>query len=379
MSGENVNHHPSRLKKSTILMIPSYAKSVEETNPYQGLLSQGLESEGVKVKHWSYCQGKLPICKAAIAKNRFVDIVHIHWIYLFLEGENKLLFMISCIKFLADVFITRLAGLKIVWTVHNSISHDSKFPSLELWTRQQFVKLVDRVICLNKMTLETIAKEYRFNPAKAVVIPHGHYRDVYHPSVELTEARKELGLPESGRLYLNLGLLRPYKGIENLLQVWRENQDIFAGDILLIAGKPSDESYAEKLQQLAEGIEGIFIYPQFVENSKLHLYFSAANVVVLPFKKILNSGSFILAMSFGKPVIAPRLGGLLEVAGDADELLYDSEDEVGLQKAMQKSSEIDLEQLSKLVEKACDRLDWNLIAQQTLGVYNLAIRREGQI
>ena len=136
-----------------------------------------------------------------------------------------------------------------------------------------------------------------------------------------------------------------------------------------VFGKPWDESYAEKLQDLAAGMVGVIIYPQFVENSKLHLYFSAANVVVLPFNKILNSGSLILAMSFGKPVIAPRLGGLWEVVGNGDDLLYNPKDEAGLLKAMQKSTEVDLDRLSQLVTKACDRLDWSLIGQQTVEVY----------
>ena len=355
-------------QKIQVLMVPSDC-SKDSMNPYQTLLSQSLIAQETIVENWPYYEGKFPIYKAAVARKKFFNVVHIHWIYFYLSGKNKSLYFISCLGFLLDVLVTKWSGLKIVWTVHNSISHDSQFPRLELWTRRQLVKLVDRVICLNKMTLEMIADEYQFIPAKAVVIPHGHYRDVYQKPIDLIEARKELSLPETGRLYLNLGLLRPYKGIESLLQVWGENQDIFAGDTLLIAGKPWDETYAKKLQELAEGMERVMIYPQFVEQNKLHLYFSAANVVVLPFKKILNSGSLILAMSFGKPFIAPRLGGLIEVVGDADRLLYDPEDDAGLLKAMRKSTQVDLQQLSQLVVKECDRLDWDSIAQKTVDVY----------
>lgn len=370
MSGKTIDHSSANPKKLSVLMIPSWAKSSADPNPYQWLLSQGLESQEVTVKHWSDCRKKiLPICEAVLLRNKHINIVHIHWIHEFISQRNKLFFIISSIRFLADVLIIRLTGLKIVWTVHNMVSHDSKFVDLELWTRRQFVKLVDKIICLNQITLETITNEYKFDPDKAVVIPHGHYRDVYEPLIELNEARKELGLSQSGRLYLNFGLLRPYKGIEDLLQVWQKNQDIFTGDTLLIVGKPLDKSYAEKLQKLATEINGVIIKPHFIKNNKLHLYFSAANVVVLPFKKILNSGSLILAMSFGKPVIAPRLGGLLEAVGDGDELFYNLEDEMGISKAMQKTTKVDLDELSKLIKKACDRLDWNVIAQQTLKVY----------
>ncbi|NEQ39105.1 MAG: glycosyltransferase family 4 protein [Okeania sp. SIO3I5] len=355
-----------------ILMIPSDCRPKNILNPYQLLLTGSLEALGVYVDNWPYCQGKLPVYKAAVARKKSFDVVHVHWIYSFFRDDHQWLYLLSSLGFILDICICRITGLKIVWTVHNSISHDSKFPGLELWTRRQFVKLVDRIICLNQMTLETIAQEYKFNPAKAIAIPHGHYRDVYQKPVDSAEAKKELNLPESGKVYLNLGLLRPYKGIENLLQVWQDNQDIFAGNTLLIVGKPWNEDYAQKLQDLSAGIDGVIIYPEFVDNNKLHLYFSAANVVILPLKKILNSGSLILAMSFGKPVIAPRLGGIVEVLREANDLLYDPEDKEGLLKAMQKSTEIDLDELSRLVIKACDRLDWDLIGQQTMEVYSLA-------
>ncbi len=355
-------------------MVPSDC-SPTGVNPYQILLSQALVAQGISLDNWPYYEGRFPIFRAAIARKKSFDVIHLQWIYCYLVGQNKYQYFFSCIRLILDIWIARLAGLKIVWTVHDYISHDSKFPGLDLWVRRQLVKLVDRVISLNQNNLETIANNYKFNPSKATVTLHGHYRDFYQSPVELREARKELGLPESGILYLNFGVLRPYKGIENLLQVWRENQDFFADDTLLIVGKPVDDSYVEKLKKLAKETRGVIIYSEFIENSKLHLYYSAANVVVSPFKKILNSGSFILAMSFGKPVIAPSFSGLLEMAGDAGKLLYDPDDEKGLLKAMQKSKQIDLDELSQLVVKACDRLDWNLIGQQTVAVYQSVTRK----
>jgi len=355
-------------------MIPSLVKSSDTPNPYQKLLSEGLESQKVQVKHWSDCRkGLLPIFQAALLKNKSINIIHIHWVHPFISQRNRLFFILSSIRFLVDVLSLRLAGKKIVWTVHNLTSHDSRFLEWELWVRRQLVRLVDKIICLNKITLESIIKEYQFNPAKAVVIPHGHYRGVYHSPIELNQARKLLNLPESGLLYLNFGLLRPYKGIENLLQVWKENEDSFAGDTLLIVGRALNEDYVKNLKDLSREVNGVVIVPKFVKNSELHLYFSAANIVVLPFKKILNSGSLILAMSFGKPVIAPRLGGLLEAVGEGDKLFYDPEDDLGLQKAMQNSRSVNLDHLSELITNACDRLDWESISQKTFRVYQMLV------
>lgn len=350
-----------------ILMLPDYRRD----NPYQSLLVKALESKGVQVDFWYDYVVTFPIFHASVRGKTAYKIVHLHWINSYLKDKKGQPNLLCYIKFIIDIIITRLAGVKIVWTIHNHISHDSKYPRLELWVRKILAKLVNRIILHNKSTLELIAKEYGFNLAKAEVIPHGHYREIYSPLIDQIEARRELGLPLSGRIYLNQGLLRPYKGIERLLEIWSSNA-AFNGDTLLIVGKPLDKAYGLKLKHLTERMKGVILHPEFVEDNKIYLFFSAADVVVLPFKKILTSGSLILAMSYSKPIVAPRLGGIGETLGKADSLLYDPEDDRGLLQALQKSTQVDIGELSKLTQEACDRLDWNLVAEKTLQVYQAA-------
>lgn len=360
------NIDEEKTAKLNILMLPSF-----EENPYQTMLGQELKLKGVGVNYWSYSHGKLPIFKAAIAqkKKTGLDLIHLHWIHTYLEGEDTINYSWLCFKFLLDIIITRLYGIKIVWTVHNQLSHNAQFPKLELWTRQILAKLVNRLIFMSKSSLESTVHKYKFSSKKAAIIPHGNYRKSYGPLVDKLAARQELNLPLTGEIYLNLGLLKPYKGVEKLLETWQENRNIFKDDILLIAGKPYEEAYGEELIKMASEIEGVILYPEFVEDSKINLYFSAADVAVFPFKKILNSGSLVLAMSYGKPIIAPRLGGIAEVLEEADSLLYDPEDELGLINAWKKSTQVDLDELSKVVVEVCDRLDWDKIAEKTLDVY----------
>ena len=81
---------------------------------------------------------------------------------------------------------------------------------------------------------------------------------------------------------------------------------------------------ATYLRQVQEAIqtEGIYLYNRFVADDELQVFFNAADVMVLPFERIENSGSAILAMGFAKPIIAPARGVLTKRLFQQPELLY---------------------------------------------------------
>ena len=352
-----------------ILMMPDYRYD----NPYQTLLSMALETENVKVHFPSGYRRVFPIFRAIRAYSGSIKVLHLHWLDPYLKGDNSFIKFFYCFKFLLDISLTRWTGVKIVWTIHNAISHNSKFPRIELWTGRMLVTIVDRVIVHHQVAINEIVRLYKLDPTKIAVIPHGHYREIYPQAIAKTEARQQLSLPESDKIYLNFGMLKPYKGIERLLQLWQNYQDIFRGNSLLVAGQAVDQDYGQMLTKQASKTENVILHNKFVEDEQIHLYFSAADVVVLPFERILTSGSLILAMSYGKPVIAPRLGSIPETLGAADWLLYDPEDERGLLHAIKDSTQADLNLLEQLVNESCDRLDWSAIAQKTRQIYQLAI------
>ena len=342
-----------------------------QANPYQTLLAQSLEKQGAKVCFPQGYRRGFPLFREAVLAQQRYDLLHLHWILPYVKGKRRLVKGFYAVKFLLDIMLIKLFGVKVVWTIHNQVNHESSFPKLELWLRRNVAKLADRIILHNRSTLETIAQEYQFSPQKATVVLHGHYRDVYKPPIDPFLARKELGLPLNGQIFLNLGLLRPYKGIEALLDVWLSHQEMFAGHTLLIVGKAS-EVYAATLRQKINDPEAtnIILIPEFIEDDRIHLFFSAASAVVLPYQNILNSGSLILAMSYGLPIIAPKLGSIPEYLDSAGELLYEPNDDLGLLNSMKTSLKIVHHQLTRSVVEDCDRLDWKKIAKRTLNVYN---------
>lgn len=360
--------HSQAHTNKKILMMPDY----RQDNPYQSLLAQALRSQFCQVLFPQGYRRIFPIYRAV--QDRRAEILHLHWITPYLKGETWLMRLVYSCKLLLDLWLIHRRGIKIVWTVHNHLAHNCQFPRLELLLRQQLANLADQIIVHNHSSMNYLYRSWNLDQekyrAKFTIIPHGHYRHLYQPAVEQAVARKQLNLPGDGYIYLNLGMIRPYKGIENLLQVWQLNQNIFPNHNLLIVGKPLEEVYGAKISALVEQNSKVIFRPDYIPSEQMHLYFSAADVVVLPFKSILTSGSLILAMSFKKPIIAPRQGGIPETLLSADSLLYDSSDREGLLNSLKSSTQIDLEQLSHQVGRASDRLDWDKIAEATAKLYS---------
>jgi beta-1,4-mannosyltransferase len=348
-----------------VLMMPDYRAD----NPYQALLERALQNLGAKVSFPIGYRRILPLYRAVTDQIDKVDIIHLHWLGPYLKGNSRLSRWFYAVKLLIDIYILQMSGVKVIWTVHNLISHDTKHAYLELWVRRRLAKTVNQLIVHNHSSKEAVVKLYRAADASVSVIPIGDYKDVYSPPIDAMEARKRLGFPTTGNIYLWQGILRPYKGVESLLNIWSAHEEILAGHTLVIAGQAFDTTYGESISQIAALIPGVHLQLKFIEDDRMHLFFSAATVVVLPFTQILTSSSLVLAMSYAKPVIAPRLGGIPETLEDADWLLYDPHDEQGLLHALKNSMDIDLQALGQVVSQMCDRMGWDEIASKTYQLY----------
>ena len=360
------------MSKLRVLMMPDYRAD----NPYQRLLAEGLERCDVEVHFPAGYRRGLPLWRAWRAVPG-ASVLHLHWINPYLRGNNALTQAAYCLRLLVDIALLRLSGVGVVWTIHNRISHEAQWPRLERWVQRRLARQANEVIIHARANVAELTQDLRLRPDRINVIPHGHYRRAYSPAVDRTVARESLGLPSTGKVYLYFGMLRPYKGIEKLIAEWQSTARP-AGDTLVIAGKPLDGKYLKRIVEAASPSPGIRILSGFVPTDQVHLYFSAADVVVLPFTTILTSGSLLLAMTYGKPVIAPRFGAIAEMIGEADDLLYDPEDPKGLQTALERSGNQPLGSLAAKTEKMCDRLDWELLAEMTRKAYEQTLQGRNQ-
>ena len=363
MENDRLSTLQGRGELKKVLMMPDYRKD----NPYQTLLADSLKAQGVEVVFPQGYKRAFPIYRAVRAAS--AEVLHLHWLSPYLKGKNFIKIFFYSLKFLVDIALVKFSGKRIVWTVHNFVSHDTAFERLEEWVQARMIPLVDQMIFHSEYAKSCFENKYRGVKKKSTVIPHGHYRSVYGPAMNSREARKQLALPETGLIFLHLGLLKPYKGIEELIGAWKDNGELFKGHHLVIAGKAWDETYQKRLADMTRGVERLLFFPHFVEDKKIALYMSATDVVVLPFRQILTSGSLILAMSYAKPVIVPRIAGIVETLGDADELVYPWDDDLGLKNSFIKSIEANLGELSSKVKTMCNRLDWDPIGRQTKRAY----------
>ena len=119
---------------------------------------------------------------------------------------------------------------------------------------------------------------------------------------------------------LYLGLIKPYKGVLELIEAFKQTP--LNNSVLIIAGWSLDSNYWTQVKNAGEH-QGITFREGFIPDDDLQYYYNAADLVVLPFKRIENSGSAIMAMGFKKPVVAPREGVLKNRLAQQDALLYE--------------------------------------------------------
>jgi len=160
-----------------------------------------------------------------------------------------------------------------------------------------------------------IEKRYRIEPQKIHVIPHGLY-DHYGKAIDNKRAKEILSIKEDF-IILSFGLIRKYKGIPYLIRAFEQlPENIVSKSRLLIVGEIW-EGREELLGQIKSSIyaEKITLVDKYVPDDVVPVYFSAANIVVLPYTRASQSGIAHIAMTFEKTIIVSEVGGLKESMG----------------------------------------------------------------
>jgi D-inositol-3-phosphate glycosyltransferase len=209
-------------------------------------------------------------------------------------------------------------GKKIALTAHNVniARRDGNDSWLNRMTLRFQYRMVDHLFVHTEKMKSELAGEYGIREDAITVITHP-INDAF-PDTDLTPARakQRLGLKPRDKAILFFGRLRPYKGLEYLIQAFQllpQSSDYR----LIIAGesKKGSEEYFEKIQQMigAEVATGrILAKIEFIPDDEAEVYLKAADVLVLPYKEIFQSGVLFLGYSFGLPAIATDVGSFRE-------------------------------------------------------------------
>lgn len=352
---------------TTALFLPDYGD-----NPYQEELARGLESAGVRVVRGDH-EALFPVL-GAFREHGVPDVLHLHWAHALMSSKHRPLTPLLGVRLLLEVALARLLGVEVVWTVHNRFHHERPRILLERNFRHLLARLVDAVVVHGEAGREAVLEAYdlpeRFRD-RVHVVPHGNYVECYPDRVSRREARERLGIPQEATVFLNVGNIRPYKNVPGLLETFGE----LPGEdrrLLVVGQPPADEAARERLERGCRRDDRVECVLEFVPGADLQLYLNAADAVVLPFDDVLTSGSVVLALSFGRPVIAPRLGCIPETVGDCDDLLYDPDEPDALADALERALSADLDELGRRSADRATELDWEEIGQRTAAIYERA-------
>lgn len=344
-------------------------------NPYVNLLCEGLRQPELALAPDVVDEFSL----GWVWRNRRrVDVVHIHWPELLFVYPGWARSLKRWVSVMLGVLLVRLAGMRLVYTVHNLQQHEGQRPTLARLGNGVLFALAQGVHVHDQDTADLLAR--RWHRRRGVrVIPHGNYAAVYPNTVTRDEAREKLDIAPGAFVYLFLGRIRPYKGVEELIAAFRAVPDPDA--VLLIAGELHEPEYDQQIRELAGNDDRIRLHLRFVAEDALQVYFNSCDVVVLPYRHVTTSGAAFLAFTFGAPIVAPALGSFLALAGPAEErgILYDGDSAGGLATALSLVRERDsrgrdprgrdLAEMRRACAAYIEQLDWRVIARQHAALY----------
>lgn len=306
-----------------VLMIP-----YDTVNPYQQRFGLGLESCGMKVTYSPWSMG-LPLSGPDAP-----DVLHVHWLWRAKKPLPMFLAWLPC--FLFQVMRFRRRGGVLVWTIHNLSHHEGHYAEREHFVGRIMGRLADVVIVHSESALQPAIERFGLRPGKVAVIPHPNY-EVQNPGQTRGEARKTLGLTEGDTLFALVGSIRPYKGVEELIEAFLQLDAPSAR--LVIAGRPRDGSYGAHVAALAEAHPNITLRLGLLDDSEMETILTAADAIVLPYRAILTSGALVLAMGMGRACIAPRMGVFEEHLAGGGGILYNPGSVDGLAGALREAAE----------------------------------------
>ncbi|MGA2070543.1 MAG: glycosyltransferase family 4 protein [Sedimentisphaerales bacterium] len=344
-------------------------------NPYQRLFAGALESAGVGVERIPN-RKFMPISRALSGP---IDLLHIEWHHLFYAaGRMPFLPWVRKQMYLAG--LKKLRDFPLVWTAHNIVAHDTLNREFEIDMTQRLLDCCDGIMVMSKAAENALRQVYRV-PAETIVkiIPHGHFIGVYPNQVSREQARGKLAIAKNARVILMLGRILRYKGTDLLIDAFSKIAK--KNDVLLLAGPAPSTELAAEVKRLAEKScpQGARIYftGKFVPDNEVQFFFNAADVVALPFRNILNSGSLMLAMSFGCCVVAPRMGSIPEIACPDAYFGYDADEAEGLVSALREAlaqpNLVERGQASK--QFARNRYSWGDIGLKARELYEEVLGR----
>jgi glycosyltransferase involved in cell wall biosynthesis len=274
-----------------------------------------------------------------------------------------------------------MLGKKITLTVHNVNAgkrdlNDSFLNRLSL--RIQYNLCHHIFVHTNAMKRELVA-DFWIPGKKVSVVAFGINNTVPNTSLLCKEAKRQLGVNASDKTLLFFGNIAPYKGLEYLIEAFNELLKRDRSYRLIIVGKPKgSEGYWKQIHDeiVRSGIRDRVIERiEYIPDEETELFFKAADVLILPYTRVFQSGVLFLGYSFGLPAIAADVGSLKEEIEGETGLVFKPQDSSDLASKIDKYFNSELfhnlqNRRAEIKEYANKRYSWSKVAEVTTAVYS---------
>lgn len=307
----------------------------------------------------------------AYAAGSAPKVLHILWNPKFLFFDRTVLMLYY-----------RLLGKKTVFTAHNvnAGQRDEKDGFFNRLTLRIQYRLSDAIFVHTEKMKRQLGDDFGVPPSKVTVIPYGINNAVPDTGLTVAAAKARFGFSPSERVLLVFGLLTPYKGVEYAVRALAELPGAGTGYRLVIAGrvKKCPEYWAAVQEAITRaGVrQQVVERTEFIPDEEIESYFKAADVLLLPYTEIFQSGILFLGFSFGLPVIAADVGSFKEMITEGKTgFIFKPRDEADLARAIEKYFASDLygdlgRRREEIRASACERFSWAKVAELTAGVYS---------
>ncbi len=217
--------------------------------------------------------------------------------------------------------LCRRNGIQVVSVLDNVIPHEPHF--WDKWLIRYYIRSIDRFVAMSESVQQDCLRFLPKERHSCVSLTVHPLYDNFGQAVPKDEARKALNLPVDKTILLFFGFIRDYKGLDLLMRAYAKTitnnkSQITNNDVLLVvAGEfyNNGEQYSALEKEL--GLEGTIVWrTDFIPDDKVRYYFSAADLIVQPYKSATQSGVTQIAYHFEKPMLVTNVGGLAEIVPD---------------------------------------------------------------
>lgn len=279
-----------------VLVFPAWRE-----NPFLNILELNPRTQRYTFLHATTLESLV----AQFRRLRAGDVFHIHWTSpVIQQAQSEAEAEARYLRFKREFSKLRSRGVRVIWSVHNRLPHELRYRYLEIDLARLLAQQADAVHVMAPNTSEAVADVTPIDPSTMRMIAHPSYAGIYETGISRASARSSFGLVPDEFSVLFLGQIRPYKGIDVLVQA-AARADRSGRDItLLLAGAVKEmttDAFRDSLPEHLRVIEHL----DFVPDNDLARWFRAADIAVFPYRSILNSGSLHLAATFNVPVILP--------------------------------------------------------------------------